>query len=119
MTIFFSVLDVRTAIPMVMGANVGTSLTSTLVSLTQVTDRVQFERAFSGATVHDCFNWLTVITLLTVEISTGNIFFSLDNVFFVQINLYFRILVSRKPLADSQLVSRGDSFSLGRFNTSC
>ena len=33
---------------MVMGANVGTSLTSTLVSLTQVTERAQFERAFAG-----------------------------------------------------------------------
>ena len=66
-----TVLNVRTAIPMVMGANVGTSLTSTLVSLTQVTDQAQFERAFAGATVHDCFNWLTVITLLTIEIPTG------------------------------------------------
>ena len=67
----FPVLDVKTAIPMVMGANVGTSLTSTLVSLTQVTDTEQFERAFAGATVHDCFNWLTVISLLIIEIPTG------------------------------------------------
>merc|ERR1712012_1018238 len=50
-------LDVKTAVPMVMGANIGTSMTSTLVSLTQVTDVEQFERAFSAATVHDCFNW--------------------------------------------------------------
>ena len=56
---------------MVMGANVGTSLTSTLVSLTQVSDPEQFERAFAGATVHDCFNWLTVISLLIIEIPTG------------------------------------------------
>ena len=69
--IFYVVLDVRTAIPMVMGANVGTSLTSTLVSLTQVSDPEQFERAFAGATVHDCFNWLTVISLLIIEIPTG------------------------------------------------
>ena len=67
----FLVLEVKTAIPMVMGANVGTSLTSTLVSLTSVTERVQFERAFSGATVHDCFNWLTVITMLIIELPTG------------------------------------------------
>ncbi len=56
---------------MVMGANIGTSLTSTLVSLTQVADRSQFELAFAGATVHDCFNWLTVIVLLVVECATG------------------------------------------------
>ena len=56
---------------MVMGANIGTSLTSTLVSLTQISDRRQFELAFAGATVHDCFNWLTVTVLLTLEITTG------------------------------------------------
>jgi len=63
-------LEVKTAIPMVMGANIGTSMTSTLVSLTQVTDVVQFERAFAAATVHDCFNWLSVIVLLIVELPT-------------------------------------------------
>jgi len=63
-------LEVKTAIPMVMGANIGTSMTSTLVSLTQVTDVVQFERAFAAATVHDCFNWLSVIVLLVVELPT-------------------------------------------------
>ena len=58
---------------MVMGANVGTSLTSTLVSLTQISDRAQFELAFAGATVHDCFNWLTVTVLLTLESTTGKL----------------------------------------------
>jgi sodium-dependent phosphate cotransporter len=57
---------------MIMGANIGTSLTSTLVSLTQIGDKGQFELAFAGATVHDCFNWLTVITLLPVEMATGS-----------------------------------------------
>ena len=63
-------LSVKTAIPMVMGANIGTSMTSTLVSLTQVTDVEQFERAFSAATVHDCFNWCSVIVCLILELST-------------------------------------------------
>ena len=76
---YFAVLNVKTAIPMVMGANVGTSLTSTLVSLTQVTDTEQFERAFAGATVHDCFNWLTVITVLIVEIPTGKSMYYCSN----------------------------------------
>ena len=66
-----SVIEVETAIPMIMGSNIGTSLTNTLVSFTQVTSKEQFERAFSGATVHDCFNWLTVILLMTLETSTG------------------------------------------------
>jgi hypothetical protein len=33
--------------------------------------RDQFERAFAGATVHDCFNWLSVLVMLTVEVTTG------------------------------------------------
>lgn len=61
-------LKVRTCIPMIMGANIGTSITNTLVSLTQVTDRNEFRRAFGGATVHDMFNWLAVLSLLPLEI---------------------------------------------------
>ncbi|XP_045603191.2 sodium-dependent phosphate transport protein 2B isoform X2 [Procambarus clarkii] len=65
------ILDVHTAIPMIMGSNIGTSVTNTIVSLTQVGDRNEFRRAFAGATVHDMFNWLSVITLLIIEIATG------------------------------------------------
>jgi sodium-dependent phosphate cotransporter len=68
--IFLTVLDVPKAIPIIMGANIGTSITNTIVSLTQAGDRDQFRRAFAGATVHDMFNWLTVITLLIVEVTT-------------------------------------------------
>ena len=54
-----------------MGVNIGTSLTNTIVSLAQSTDREEFRRAFAGATVHDMFNWLTVIILLPLEMITG------------------------------------------------
>ncbi|XP_063729050.1 sodium-dependent phosphate transport protein 2A-like isoform X2 [Symsagittifera roscoffensis] len=64
-------LNVKQAIPMVMGANIGTSVTSTFVAMGQINVRKEFERAFAGATVHDMFNWLTVIVLLPVEICTG------------------------------------------------
>ena len=57
---------------MVMGANIGTSMTNTLVSLTHITDRDQYERAFAAATVHDCFNWLAVFVLMIIELTTGN-----------------------------------------------
>lgn len=53
-----------------MGANIGTSVTNTIVSLMQSSDRNEFRRAFAAATVHDMFNWLTVIVLLPVESST-------------------------------------------------
>lgn len=62
---------VKTAIPMIMGANIGTSVTNIIVALTQAGDREQFRKAFSCANVHDMFNWLTAFTLLIVECITG------------------------------------------------
>lgn len=41
-------LDVSRAIYIIMGANVGTTITNTLVSLAQSADRAQFRRAFAG-----------------------------------------------------------------------
>ncbi|KAL8570992.1 hypothetical protein ACOMHN_037852 [Nucella lapillus] len=69
------ILEVRPAIPIVMGANIGTTVTNTLVSLAHSTNPKEFRRAFSGATVHDCFNWLTVILLLPVEYFTGYLYY--------------------------------------------
>lgn len=51
-----------------MGANIGTSVTSTMVSLAQVADRNEFRRAFAGAVVHDVFNCLSVLVLLPIEV---------------------------------------------------
>jgi sodium-dependent phosphate cotransporter len=67
-------LEVRPAIPIIMGANIGTTVTNTLVALTQSMDRSTFRRAFAGATVHDAFNWLTVLILLPIEIITGYLY---------------------------------------------
>ncbi len=61
-------LPVEYAIPMIMGANVGTTITNTLVSLTFVTRKQDFRRAFAAATVHDFFNLCTIITLFPLEI---------------------------------------------------
>ncbi|KAL4690050.1 hypothetical protein H8959_012841 [Pygathrix nigripes] len=54
-----------------MGVNVGTSITSTLVSMAQSGDRDEFQRAFSGSAVHGIFNWLTVLVLLPLESATA------------------------------------------------
>ena len=59
------------AVPIVMGANVGTSITNTLVSLGHLTEKTAFRRAFAGATVHDMFNLLTVLVLFPIELATG------------------------------------------------
>ncbi|MEO0431439.1 MAG: Na/Pi symporter [Cyanobacteria bacterium J06656_5] len=61
-------LPVATAIPMVMGANIGTTITNTLVSLGHVGDKNEFKKAFAAATVHDFFNLLSVIIFLPLEI---------------------------------------------------
>jgi sodium-dependent phosphate cotransporter len=64
-------LTIEGAIPIVMGANIGTSVTNTLVSLGHASRRVEFQRAFAGATLHDFFNWMAVLVLLPLEILTG------------------------------------------------
>ena len=64
------VLTVRNAIPIIMGANIGTTVTSVMVSLMHITRREEFKRAFSGAVMHDFFNIMTVAILLPLELTT-------------------------------------------------
>ena len=59
------------AVPMVMGANLGTTVTNTLASLGHVRRDMEFRRAFAAATVHDFFNILAVIIFLPLELATG------------------------------------------------
>jgi sodium-dependent phosphate cotransporter len=65
---------VRQAISLIMGANIGTSVTSTIVALSQSMDRGEFRRAFAAATVHDMFNFLTVLIFLPIEAATGYLY---------------------------------------------
>lgn len=62
-------LSIQTAIPIIMGANIGTSVTNTLVSLGHITRKIEFKKAFAGATVHDFFNLCSVIVLFPLEIT--------------------------------------------------
>ncbi|WP_185982547.1 Na/Pi symporter [Aureimonas mangrovi] len=64
-------LPVAIAVPMVMGSNVGTTVTNTLVSLGHMRSREEFRRAFAAATVHDFFNLLAVLIFLPLEIMFG------------------------------------------------
>ncbi|MCG7497581.1 Na/Pi symporter [Vibrio sp. Of7-15] len=64
-------LPVETAIPMIMGANIGTTVTNTLVSLGHVRCKEEFRRAFASATIHDFFNLLAVIIFLPLEMMFG------------------------------------------------
>lgn len=60
-------MDVESAIPIIMGCNLGTSSTSTIVSFGFFNDKEKYERAFAGATVHDLFNLLNVIIWFPLE----------------------------------------------------
>lgn len=60
-------MSVQTAIPMIMGANVGTSVTNTIVSLGHYGSPDEMRRGFAAATVHDCFNLLSVAVMLPVQ----------------------------------------------------
>ncbi len=62
-----SVLPLRYAIPIIMGANIGTTVTNTIVAIGQIKWRTEFRRAISAAVVHDFFNILTVLVLLPME----------------------------------------------------
>jgi len=61
-------LTIELAVPIIMGANIGTTTTNTLVSMGHVTRPAEFERAFAASTVHDFFNVLAALVLLPVEI---------------------------------------------------
>jgi sodium-dependent phosphate cotransporter len=64
-------LPIANAVPMVMGANIGTTVTNTIVSLAHMGRKQEFYRAFSVATVHDFFNYMAVALLLPLEMATG------------------------------------------------
>lgn len=59
------------AIPMIMGANIGTTLTSTLVSLSFITKKDKFRKAIGAGVVHDFFNILVVVILFPLEYNYG------------------------------------------------
>ncbi len=82
------VLPLESAVPMVMGANIGTTITNGVVSMGHVRRGAEFRRAFAGATVHDFFNILSVAVMLPVELATG--------------------ILQRAATALTELVGRGD-----------
>ena len=60
-------LSVTSAIYMVMGANVGTTVTNSLASMAHILRKAEFRRAFAGSTVHDFFNVFAILILLPLE----------------------------------------------------
>ena len=64
-------LDVQAAIPIVMGSNVGTTVTNTLVAAGHINRPEEFRRAFSAATLDDVFNVLAIIILFPLQLYTN------------------------------------------------
>lgn len=95
------VLPFSSAIPMVMGANIGTSVTNIIVSLGHAHNKKDFSLAFKGAITHDFFNVCSVLVLFPLELMTGlientalffsNLFYGLGGIEFVS---PLRIIVS-------------------------
>jgi sodium-dependent phosphate cotransporter len=92
-------LTLEGAIPMVMGANIGTSLTSTIVSLGHITKRNHFKRAIAAATAHDFFNIFITLILMPME-------------------YYFKILSrSASVITNAIYTEEGSKISLGIIHT--
>jgi sodium-dependent phosphate cotransporter len=64
-------MSVNGAIPVVIGANIGTSVTNTLVSIGHISRPSEFRRAFAAATIHDFFNLLAVLILFPLQLATN------------------------------------------------
>jgi sodium-dependent phosphate cotransporter len=65
------ILPLSAAMPIIMGANIGTSVTNILVSLAHVRRRLEFRRSLGGAIVHDFFNVLCVLLFMPMEMGFG------------------------------------------------
>lgn len=65
------ILAVKMAVPIIMGANIGTTITSVLVSLGHLQSKREFKKAFEAAIVHDFFNLLAVCVWFPVQASTN------------------------------------------------
>jgi sodium-dependent phosphate cotransporter len=64
-------MTIEGAVPIIMGANVGTTITSTIVSLGFITKKKEFMRAVAAGTYHNFFNLLTVFILFPLEYYYG------------------------------------------------
>ena len=64
------VFNLRMAIPMIFGANFGTTITIILVSMAHLRDRNELRRAIAASSTHGFFNWGTGLIFLGLEVTT-------------------------------------------------
>lgn len=100
-------LSLSAAVPIVMGANIGTSLTSTIVSLGYITSKHGFRKAISAGVVHDFFNLILMLILFPLE-------------YYYQFlsGLSNRLAASLLHfIPDTELVAESNSWSIGDYLT--
>lgn len=93
-------LSLQSAIPIVLGANVGTTMTSTIVSMGYITKTKEFRKAVAAGLVHDLFNITMILLLFPIE-------------------LKYHILEKGSKYLSGLLIAQGDSsfsFNLGITN---
>lgn len=64
-----SAISLQNAIPIVLGANIGTTITSTIISMSYISKQKEFRKAVAAGTSHDFFNILTVLLLFPLEVN--------------------------------------------------
>ena len=64
-------MPIEIAVYAIMGCNIGTTVTNTLVSMGHIRQASEFQRAFAGATMHDFFNLMAIAILMPIEMTTG------------------------------------------------
>jgi len=89
-------LSLHNAIPIVMGANIGTTITNTVVSLGHISRKEEFRRAFSASIVHDTFNLLSIAILFPLQYFTK--FLEHISVFFEKILINLGSMTFASPL---------------------
>lgn len=62
-------LPIHIAIPILFGANIGTTLTAQLVALAMAKDKEMFRRGYAAASVHDMYNMLSVLIFFPLELA--------------------------------------------------
>jgi len=67
----YGVITVNNAIPIVMGANIGTTVTGILVSLGHIGRREEFKRAVGGGTLDGFFKMMCVCIIFPLEMAFG------------------------------------------------
>ncbi|MBO0692369.1 MAG: Na/Pi symporter [Acidimicrobiaceae bacterium] len=62
-------LPIEGAVPIILGANVGTTVTCTLVALGFVGDKEHFRNALGASTIHDMYNLLSLLIFFPIEVA--------------------------------------------------